>query len=139
MSLTIINNEPKNNEHAKLVTHEKTKSLIPFKKFATQEGLNLSDKEEKKKANVLYTQCKRAYYAEGKAWAAFLNSQADLNVNRHAVTRDKDGNIKGAKISFRVVSKAESKTESKAKVDQTIEEQKQKIAELEAKLAALQS
>ena len=134
-----ITNEPTTSNAAKIVTHEKTRSLIPFKKFALQEGFNLDDKDEKKKANVLYTQAKRAYYDEGKAWAAFLSSRHDLNINRHDIVKDENGKIKSAKISYRAVTKAESKNETKAQVDQTIEEQKQKIAELEAKLAALQS
>lgn len=135
-------NEPSTSNLAKAVTHEKTSGLIPFKKFSIQEGLNLNDKEEKKKANVLYTQAKRAYYDEGKAWAAFLLTRNELNINRHSVTRDKDGNIKTAKLGFRSNTKAEGKSDARADKNQAIAERDQlarENEELKAKLAALQS
>jgi hypothetical protein len=137
-----ITNEPTSSNTAKIVTHEKTRSLIPFKKFALQEGFNLDDKDEKKKANVLYTQAKRAYYDEGKAWAAFLGTRHDLNINRHDIVRDEHGKIKSAKISYRAVTKAESKSDNRADKNQAIAERDQlakENEELKAKLAALQS
>jgi hypothetical protein len=135
-------NEPTLSNTAKIVTHEKTGGLIPFKKFALQEGLNLNDKDEKKKANVLYTQAKRAYYDDGKAWAAFLLTRSELNVSRHSVTKDSEGNIKTAKLNFRAATEAESKSDARADKNQAIAERDQlarENEELKAKLAALQS
>jgi hypothetical protein len=130
---------PSNTERsrlAKVVTNQDTGGLITFAKFAAQEGIDLSIKEEKKRANVLYSAHKAAFYAEGKAWAAYLATSA-LNVSKVHRTYNADGEIKTARLSFRAPTAAETKKDTKAKKDQALAEAEQALAEKEKQIAAL--
>lgn len=116
---------------AKVVTSH-TGSLIPLKKYATQEGFDLSDKEQRKTANALYSRHKKAFYAEGKAMASYLTT-LNLNVTKCHRILDESGEVKSAKLTFRAPTKSEVKGEKQTALAIAQAE----IAELKAKLQAL--
>lgn len=116
---------------AKQVTSH-TGSLIPMKKYATQEGFDLSDKKQRGECNALYSSRKKAFYAEGKAMASYLTT-LNLNVTKFQRTFDENGEVKSAKVAFRAPTKAEVKGEKQTALAIAQAE----IAELKAKLQAL--